>query len=62
MALNNFKCNHLMPLHFEWLNSIFIPISFDVVNNMHCLCLHWDKSKSSHHVSAGEMKHCWLRK
>jgi len=20
MALNNFKCNHLMPLHFEGLN------------------------------------------
>jgi len=19
MALNNFKCNHLMPLHFKWL-------------------------------------------
>jgi len=20
MALNNFKCNHLLPLHFKWLS------------------------------------------
>jgi len=23
MVLNNFKCNHLMPLHFKGLNHIF---------------------------------------